>query len=107
MSITWSSGKWCNTEEQRDEVEGTNTEGKLQRIRYNPRRRGVPQVRSPTIERNDLCVSKMAGKAPAHVSGSSAYIEDGKRLLCIDEIPYHPKQSIVTAEPAVDAGDVA
>jgi len=73
----------------KNEVEGVFWEGKPQRIRYNPRRRCVSQVRLPMIERNNLCVSKMAGKAPTHVSGSSANVENGKRLGWIDEIPHH------------------
>jgi hypothetical protein len=59
------------------------------------------------IERNDLCVSKMAGKAPAHVSGAGANVDNGKRLLFTHEVPHHPKQSIMTAEPAVYASDIA
>src|SRR5580765_389131 len=59
------------------------------------------------IERNDLCVWKMSGKAPAHVSGAGAYIENGKLLIGGREIPHHPKQSMMTTEPAIDAGKVA
>ena len=91
----------------KNEVEGAFSEGKPQRIRYNPWRRGVSQVRPPMIERNDLRVSKMAGKAPTHVSGSGAYIENGKRLGWIDEIPHDPQQSVIPPKPAVDPGDVA
>jgi len=91
----------------KNEVEGALSEGKPQRVRYNPRRRSVSQVKLPMIERNDLCISKMAGKAPAHISGSGAYIENGKRLGWIDEIPHHPQQSVMPPEPAVDPGDVA
>src|SRR5260370_27887511 len=57
-----------------DEVERSRREWKIERICYHPRRRCAPQVRKPMIERNDLCVSEMPGKAPAHVSGTGAYI---------------------------------
>jgi len=63
-------------------------------------------VRLPMIERNDLYVSKMAGQAPTHVSGSGAYIENGKRLGWIDKIPHHLQQSVMTPKPPVDPGDV-
>jgi hypothetical protein len=49
----------------------------------------------------------MPGKAPAHVSGTGAYIQNGKVLIGSCEIPHLPKQSIMTTEPTVDAGDVA
>src|SRR5260370_37327031 len=57
------------------------------------------------IERNDLWVWKMFGKAPAHVSGTGAYIENGKSFIGSREILHHPKQSMMTAEPAIDAGE--
>ena len=64
-------------------------------------------MRPPMIERNDLRVSIIAGKAPAHVSGTGAYIQNGKVLIGSYEIPHHPEQSMMTTEPPVNAGDVA
>jgi hypothetical protein len=59
------------------------------------------------IERNNLCVTKIPGKAAAHVSGTGTDIQNGKVLIGSCKVPHHTKQSMMTTEPAVDAGDVA
>ena len=89
------------------EIESVWQERELKGISRHPWRQRATQVKASMMKRDHPRVPKTAPNELPHVSGSSAHVKNRKLLPWVRQIFQHAKQSTMTTEPAINAGDVA
>jgi hypothetical protein len=79
----------------------------LKGISRHPWHQRATKVKASMIKRDHRRIPKTAPNELPHVSGSGAYVKNRKLLPWVRQIFQHAKQSTMTTEPAINAGDVA